>query len=274
MSDRGWFEGIDLDDPAAGAARIRDGSASEPRPWSDLAVDAGHAADAAAYFERLHVAALRAFDADLETYAGAADREVIHLVRLHDAIVAADNELRQRTEEALEDHLGVDLEAAELRAALDGDRSALGERLVDLLEALDALDEERDALERGFTTTVQDVAPNLAALAGPSLAARLLAAAGSLDELAKMPSSTLQVLGAEGALFAHLRGEAPSPKHGIIFTHPAVRSAPDAERGSVARAVAGKLSIAARVDRYRGELEPSLREELDDRLGTIAERGG
>jgi len=96
------------------------------------------------------------------------------------------------------------------------------------------------------------VAPNLAEMAGAELAARLIALAGGLEPLAKKPSGTLQVLGAEDALFAHLSGRAPSPKHGIIYTHEYVREHATRDRGSASRALAGKLTLAARVDHYRG----------------------
>jgi rRNA biogenesis protein Nop56/Nop58 len=111
-------------------------------------------------------------------------------------------------------------------------------------------------------------------LADPFLAARLIALAGGLKALAQKPSGTVQVLGAEDALFAHLEGHAPSPKHGIIFTHESVRGTRPADRGSAARAVAGKLAIAARIDYYRGERHADLREDLEDRIETIQQRGG
>jgi len=104
------------------------------------------------------------------------------------------------------------------------------------------------------------------------LAARLLDLAGGLESLAKKPSGTVQVLGAEDALFAHLRGRAPSPKHGVIFTHEAVQGTHPEHRGSAARALAGKLTIAARIDHYSGDLRPELEAELVGRIDTIQAR--
>ena len=109
-------------------------------------------------------------------------------------------------------------------------------------------------------------------MAGPVLAARLISLAGGLDSLAKMPSGTVQVLGAEDSLFAHLRGRAPSPKHGVIFTHEFVRGTHPDERGSAARTLAGKLTLAARVDNYSGERKPELDEELQRRMDRIRGR--
>jgi len=110
-------------------------------------------------------------------------------------------------------------------------------------------------------------------MTGPVLAARLLSLAGGLDALAKKPAGTVQVLGAEDSLFAHLRGHAPSPKHGVIFTHEYVRGTRPEKRGSAARALAGKLTIAARVDRYSGERKPELDAELDERIARIRDGG-
>ncbi|ELY42013.1 Pre-mRNA processing ribonucleoprotein, binding domain-containing protein [Natronorubrum sulfidifaciens JCM 14089] len=144
--------------------------------------------------------------------------------------------------------------------------------LVSLAERVASLADEADTLQTYVERQTPVVAPNLAALAGPVLAARLISLAGGLESLAKKPSGTVQVLGAEDALFAHLRGHAPSPKHGIIYTHDAVRGTHPDERGSAARAVAGKLAIAARVDHYSGEVKPDLEAELEERIATIQAR--
>jgi nucleolar protein 56 len=109
-------------------------------------------------------------------------------------------------------------------------------------------------------------------MAGPELAARLIALAGGLESLAKKPSGTVQVLGAEDALFAHLSGRAPSPKHGIIYTHDYVRNTRPEDRGSASRALAGKLTLAARVDHYSGERRAPLHDELRERMATIRAR--
>jgi nucleolar protein 56 len=96
------------------------------------------------------------------------------------------------------------------------------------------------------------VAPNLSEVLGELLGARLIARAGGLEKLAKLPASSLQVMGAREALFKHLREGTPSPKHGFIFRHPLVSGAPKRLRGRMARMLAGKAAIAARVDYYSG----------------------
>ncbi len=129
-------------------------------------------------------------------------------------------------------------------------------------------EELMDYIER----TCQKICPNLAYLVGPNLAARLLSHAGGLDKLAEMPASTIQVLGAEKALFAHLRRKVRPPKHGIIFLHPLVKNAPRQLRGKVARALATKIAIAARVDYFsqgREFVGEKLKKELDERVNEI-----
>ena len=96
-------------------------------------------------------------------------------------------------------------------------------------------------------------APNTSRVAGVLVASRLISAAGGLKKLMLMPSSTIQVIGAEKALFRHLRGRAKPPKHGIIFQSPFVNGAPLKHRGKMARALASKISISSKVDYYNGE---------------------
>ena len=111
----------------------------------------------------------------------------------------------------------------------------------------------RERVAEHIDGLMAQVAPNLRAVVGGSIGARLISLAGGLEELARQPASTLQVLGAEKALFRSLRGRAKPPKHGVIYQYPEVRGAPRRQRGKIARALAGKLSIAARVDALSGE---------------------
>ena len=184
------------------------------------------------------------------------------------------NELAERVAEwagALFDDVGTGVDGAREVAARDPETDA-ERRAVSLAQRVaDLADEAADC--RAFVErTAPAVAPNLSRMAGPVLAARLVALAGGLGELAKKPSGTVQVLGAEDALFAHLSGRAPSPKHGIIYTHDYVRNTRPDDRGSASRALAGKLTIAARIDHYAGDLRPELHDELDERIATIRAR--
>lgn len=106
------------------------------------------------------------------------------------------------------------------------------------------------SLSNYIDSSMRAIAPNFSEAAGPTLAAKLLAKAGSLKRLAMMPSSTIQVLGAEKALFRHLKSGAKPPKHGLILQHPLLRKAKKEERGKAAKSLSAKLSIAARKDYF------------------------
>ena len=93
--------------------------------------------------------------------------------------------------------------------------------------------------------------------------------AAGVTRVGRRLSGPVQVLGAENALFAHRQGRGPSPTRGVIYTHPAVRHAPRSERGSVARMLAGKLTIAARIDHYRGTLDEAFTTAVLDRLARV-----
>jgi nucleolar protein 56 len=130
----------------------------------------------------------------------------------------------------------------------------------------------KDNLEKYIEESMKDVAPNLQTLVGSLLGARLISLAGNLENLAKRSSGTVQVLGAEKALFRHLRSGEDPPKHGVIFQSPLIHSAKLHQRGKIARALAGKLSIAARVDYFSGEfIGPTLVNNLEKRIVEIQE---
>jgi len=131
----------------------------------------------------------------------------------------------------------------------------------------------REKTEAYVDECLKQVAPNMAAIIGASLSARLMSIAGSLENLAKMPASTLQVLGAEKALFRSLKTGARPPKHGVIFQHTAIHQSPRWQRGKIARTLSGKLSIAARVDAFGGEfIGDKLRAGVDKKIEEIKER--
>jgi nucleolar protein 56 len=148
------------------------------------------------------------------------------------------------------------------------------------LEALQALcrlylegSKMRRTLAERVDKILDEIAPNLKALAGPTIGARLISLAGGLGGLARLPSSTIQVLGAEKALFRALRTGARPPKHGIIFQHPLLHQAPKWQRGKIARALAGKISIAAKVDVFSGNfVGDRLKADLEKRVAEIREK--
>lgn len=132
--------------------------------------------------------------------------------------------------------------------------------------------ELRKMLESHVREQMHETAPNLAAILGDALGARLLARAGSLKRLAAMPASTIQILGAERALFRSLKTGSRPPKHGLLFQHSMVHAAPRWQRGKIARAVAAKAAIAARVDMHGGGLNDTLLEKLNVRVSEIGKK--
>ncbi len=133
-----------------------------------------------------------------------------------------------------------------------------------------SLYELRKGMEKYVDATMESVAPNTRAVAGALLGARLISIAGSLKNLAMRPSSTIQVLGAEKALFRSLKTGARPPKHGLIFQHALLHDAKRWQRGKIARALAGKIAIAVRIDAFNGKfVGDSLKKAVEKRLEEI-----
>jgi len=130
----------------------------------------------------------------------------------------------------------------------------------------------RDSLTTHLEQEMDTVAPNTKEILGATIGARMIAKVGSLERLAMLPASTIQVIGAEKALFRALKTGSRPPKHGIIFQHPLVHSAPKWQRGKIARAIAAKVVIAARIDAYRGVKEPSILSKLNERIEEIRQK--
>ncbi|MGA3191824.1 MAG: C/D box methylation guide ribonucleoprotein complex aNOP56 subunit [Candidatus Bathyarchaeia archaeon] len=131
----------------------------------------------------------------------------------------------------------------------------------------------RQNLETYMDSTMEEVAPNMKYLVGSLLGARLIALSGGLMNLAKRPASTVQVLGAEKALFRSLKTGTRPPKHGLIFQHTLLHDAKRWQRGKIARALAGKLAIAARADAFGGRhIGKELKANMDKRIEEIHQK--
>jgi len=143
-----------------------------------------------------------------------------------------------------------------------------------LAELYHSILEAHDSLSAAVKAAVPERTPNLNALLGAELAARMLAQAGGLARLARLPASTIQVLGAERAFFEHLRRGTEPPRHGLLFLHPAIQSAPRGERGKLARSLAGKVAIAARIDLAGAGVDPRLARAFDARTTELKARRG
>jgi len=131
----------------------------------------------------------------------------------------------------------------------------------------------RQNLETYLDSAMDEVAPNTKCLVGSLLGARLIALSGGLTNLAKRPASTIQVLGAEKALFRSLKSGTRPPKHGLIFQHTLLHDAKRWQRGKIARALAGKLAIATRADAFGGRhIGEELKAGVEKRIEEIRQK--
>ena len=153
-----------------------------------------------------------------------------------------------------DDSMGADLEEKDLL------------QIKNLAEEIISMSKLREKHEKYIDLVMKEKCPNIREVAGAGIGAKLIALAGSFERLAKLPASTVQILGAEKALFRHIKTGAKSPKHGIILNHPLV--AFSAAKGKAARQLADKISIAAKIDFFKGEfIGDKLLKELQKKLG-------
>merc|ERR1711935_890270 len=128
----------------------------------------------------------------------------------------------------------------------------------------------RKTLHEYLKAKMDLVAPNLASLIGEVIGARLFSHAGSLTNLAKYPASTVQILGAEKALFRALKTKGNTPKYGLIFHSSFIGRASQKNKGRISRYLANKASIASRIDSFSDEPTTlyglKLREQVEERL--------
>ncbi|KAJ6510289.1 Nop domain-containing protein [Mycena vitilis] len=143
----------------------------------------------------------------------------------------------------------------------------------------------RTQLAEYLRNRMSAIAPNLTALVGELVGARLISHAGSLLSLAKHPASTVQILGAEKALFRALKTKHDTPKYGLIYHASLIGQAPPKLKGKMARMVATKAALSIRVDALTdldGKSEPSTvsasigienRAKLESRLRALEHQG-
>lgn len=154
-----------------------------------------------------------------------------------------------------DDDMGFDLEKKDLS------------EIILLAKQIQNIYELREKHEEYLEKIMQSYCPNLLSLAGVTIGAKLLELGKGLKHLAMLPSSTIQLLGAEKALFRHLRTGSKSPKYGIIFQHQLLQNAKKSLRGKAARMLADKLSICCRIDYFKGEFRAEqYKKELEEKF--------
>jgi len=132
------------------------------------------------------------------------------------------------------------------------------------------VNDEIKRLEGQIESDVQRIAPNISNIAGFLISARLMSLAGGMERLATMPASTIQLLGAEKALFRFKKEGGKPPKHGVIFQHPLINKASRKNRGKIARILAAKIAIATKADVFtKRNISDDLKNELDRKISNI-----
>ncbi|HTX60808.1 MAG TPA: ATP-binding protein [Methanobacterium sp.] len=163
----------------------------------------------------------------------------------------------EETDLKIESSIGAELDESDLSI------------LQEYASSLKSMQTTKKSLSNYIDSKMEVLAPNLKDLVGASLGAKLIAHVGGLKRLSLLSSGTIQVLGAEKALFRHLKtGERP-PKHGLIYQYPEVRGAKYWLRGKIARALASKISLAVRKDVFIGEFDPSIKLSMKNRIEEI-----
>ncbi|PLW80293.1 hypothetical protein C0585_03170 [Candidatus Woesearchaeota archaeon] len=127
------------------------------------------------------------------------------------------------------------------------------EEIIKLAKQVKELFDEKKAKEKYLETLMKRHAPNVYEIVGTMIGSKLITFAGSVRQLSLMPAGTIQLLGAETALFRHIKSGSKPPKHGFIINHPIVTGVPRKDKGKAARALADKISICAKVDYFKGE---------------------
>lgn len=261
-------------DTSALAGRIimlseQEGEITSP-DWQQ-AVSCGFCSDRAEYLARLQEACIAAAEHSVKDHYAGKDAELLQMVRTLDEMDEVINLLSERTADwYLVKHPAFSRKYRKtpahilVRTMRQKSRGALGK----VAGEIGQLSDVRTLLAKEVSGRANSVMPNTSALIGGLVAARLMARAGGLLPLSRLPASAIQVLGAKTALFAHLRTQTPSPKHGIIFQHRRVHNAPREVRGKVARVLSGKLAIAARLDYFRGSADPEFLEKAQKRIDT------
>ncbi|OPX61629.1 MULTISPECIES: NOP5/NOP56 family protein [unclassified Methanoregula] len=245
-------------------------------PDWQTAVSCGFCHDRAEYLALLQDACIAAAERSVKEQYSGKDAELLQMVRTLDEIDTVINLLSERaTDWYMVRHPAFSRKYRRIpahtliRTMQEKSRGALGKVAGEIAQ----LAETRTALAKEVSARANGVMPNTSALIGGLVAARLMAHAGGLQPLSRLPASAIQVLGARTALFAHIRTRTPSPKHGIIFQHRRVHNAPRGIRGRVARVLSGKLAIAARLDHFRGAADPEFLAKAQEHIDAAGKGG-
>lgn len=165
------------------------------------------------------------------------------------------NELLKEIKIRKEDSMGANISNDDLKP------------IMALAEQLNSLYQLKEKQKEYLENLMKKTCPNLLEVAGPLIGAKLIGHAGSLKHLTEIPASIVQLLGAEKALFRHMKTGARPPKYGLIYSHQLIAQAKKKDQGKVARGLADKISIAIKVDHFKGEfIGDKLRKQLENKF--------
>lgn len=182
------------------------------------------------------------------------------------------------SQESLEGLEEIVMDSEKAQAIIDASKMSMGMDIsvIDLLniemfaKRVVKLSEYRQQLAEYLHSKMANVAPNLQSLIGDQVGARLISKAGSLTNLAKYPASTVQILGAEKALFRALKTKSNTPKYGLLFNSTFIGRATAKNKGRISRFLANKCSIASRIDCFtespNNVFGEALKQQVEDRL--------
>ncbi len=158
-------------------------------------------------------------------------------------IIVKKNKKELMKELKIKNSMGADLKKEDVDEMI-----ALGKEILNLYKLKQ---KHEDYLEK----IMKKFCPNVHSLAGTTIGAKLIELAKSLKRLAMLPASTVQLLGAEKALFRHIKTGSKSPKYGVIINHSIIQKARREDKGKASRSLADKLSLCARLDFFKGEFK-------------------
>ncbi|HJJ36222.1 MAG TPA: RNA-processing protein [Methanocorpusculum sp.] len=260
--------------PETCARNVAAGSVDAPLcNWHDLQ-DAGLVADRAAYLAAVRRTAVYLAETGIAEALSAKDTALMQMVRTLDEL---DHVINLMTERVSEWHQATTVDSSRKyhRATPEKMLAGLAKTgsgsLKPVAREILSMTAVRTRLMKDVSAEALQVIPNMSALVGGLVAARLVSRAGGLTAISRMPGSSIQVLGAESALFAHIRTGSPSPKHGLLFQHRRVHNAPKDVRGKVSRQIAAKLAAASRIDLFRGELDREFIDVANARIDALME---
>ena len=176
----------------------------------------------------------------------------------------------------------VDDDEAIARSIIDAAKTSMGQDISEsdmenvtlFAQRVVSLTQYRKSLHSYLVSKMGVVAPNLAALIGEVVGARLISHAGSLTNLSKYPASTVQILGAEKALFRALKTKGNTPKYGLLYHSSFIGRAGPKNKGRISRFLANKCSIASRIDNFSEKPSTvfgnALRQQVEERLDFYA----